>query len=145
MSRTIVIALDGSEGSDRALPVATEYAKRDGARVVVVHARTHALEMAVEEKLRNQVDELAASGIDSSVTVRDSLVGGEADVITDVAATVDAALIVIASRGRGPFAGAVLGSVTQRLLPIAPCPVLVVPGGYESPNPLPKAAAAAKA
>ena len=69
MSRTIVIALDGSEGSDRALPVATEYAKRDGARVVVVHARTHALETAVEEKLRYQVDELAASGIDSSEAV----------------------------------------------------------------------------
>ena len=37
---------------------------------------------------------------------------------------------MIASRGRGPFKGAVLGSTTQRLLPLAGCPVLVVPGGY---------------
>ncbi len=50
--------------------------------------------------------------------------------IADVAREAEADLIVIASRGRGPFAGALLGSTTQRLLPIASCPVLVVPGGY---------------
>jgi nucleotide-binding universal stress UspA family protein len=37
---------------------------------------------------------------------------------------------VIASRGRGPFRGALLGSTTQRLLPLATIPVLVVPGAY---------------
>jgi nucleotide-binding universal stress UspA family protein len=132
MYRTIVVALDGSEGSDRALPVSAEYAKRDGARVVVAHARTHALETAIETKLHDQVDELQVAGIDSSLTIKNGMHGSEADVIARIAADAAADLIVTASRGRGPFTGAVLGSVTQHLLPIAPCPVLVVPGSYAS-------------
>jgi nucleotide-binding universal stress UspA family protein len=35
--RTIVLALDGSEGSRRAIPIAAELAKRDNARLVLVH------------------------------------------------------------------------------------------------------------
>ena len=35
--RTIVLALDGSEGSRRAAPIAMELAKRDNARLVLVH------------------------------------------------------------------------------------------------------------
>lgn len=65
--------------------------------------------------------------------IHDSLVAKEADVISDIALGADAGLIVIASRGRGPFTGAVLGSVTQRLLHVASCPVLVVPAAYEAP------------
>lgn len=130
MSRTIILALDGSEGSNRALPVAEEYARREGARVVVAHARTHALETAIEDTLHAHVDHLSRSGIETATIVRDTLVGDEAEMLADVAREVGADLIVIASRGRGPFAGALLGSTTQRLLPIAACPVLVVPGGY---------------
>ncbi|HYX85707.1 MAG TPA: universal stress protein [Gaiellales bacterium] len=109
MYRTIVIALDGSEGSDRALPVAAEYARRDGARVVVAHQRIHAIETAIEEKIHSQVEEFAATGLDASVTIRDSLVGREADVIADVAKA-DADLIVIApgagARSPAPSSGA---------------------------------------
>jgi nucleotide-binding universal stress UspA family protein len=132
MYRTIVLALDGSEGSERALPVAEEYARRDGARIVVAHARTHALETAIEAALHIRVDAMSQSGVETSLDVRDSLEEDEAKAkaIAAVAHDAEADLIVIASRGRGPFAGALLGSTTQRLLPIAACPVLVVPGGY---------------
>jgi nucleotide-binding universal stress UspA family protein len=134
MYRTIVLALDGSEGSERAVPVAEEYARRDGARIVVAHARTHALETAIEAALHNRVDALSQSGIECSLDVRDSLEEDDAKAaaIAAVAHDAEADLIVIASRGRGPFAGALLGSTTQRLLPIATCPVVVVPGGYTS-------------
>jgi nucleotide-binding universal stress UspA family protein len=130
MYRTIVLALDGSEGSDRALPVAEAYARRDGARIVVAHARTHALETAIEAALHNRAAALSQSGVETTLDVRDSLEGEEAKAIAAVAHDADAGLIVIASRGRGPFAGALLGSTTQRLLPIAACPVVVVPGAY---------------
>jgi nucleotide-binding universal stress UspA family protein len=130
MYRTIVLALDGSEGSERALPVAEAYARRDGARIVVAHARTHALETAIEAELHSRVDALTRSGVEGSLDVREGLEGDEARAIAAVARDAEADLIVIASRGRGPFAGALLGSTTQRLLPIAECPVIVVPGGY---------------
>lgn len=127
---TIVLALDGSDGSDRAIPVAEGLARRDGARIVVAHARTHALETAVEAALHNRVDAIAETGVDCTLEIRDSLDGDEAKTLAAVARDVDAALIVIASRGRGPFRGALLGSTTQRLLPLATIPVLVVPGAY---------------
>ena len=130
MYRTIVLALDGSEGSNRAIPVAEAYARRDAAQIVVAHARTHALETAIEHRLHMQVERLSESGIETTTIIRDTLFGDEAQMIADVAREAEADLIVIASRGRGPFTGALLGSTTQRLLPIASCPVLVVPGGY---------------
>jgi nucleotide-binding universal stress UspA family protein len=130
MSTSIILALDGSEGSERAVPVAEQYARRDGARLVVAHARTHALETAIEDTLHARVEQISQSGIETSMIIRDTLFGDEAQTIADIAKDAEAGLIVIASRGRGPFTGAVLGSTTQRLLPLAGCPVLVVPGGY---------------
>ena len=45
--------------------------------------------------------------------------GREADAIAQIAHDHDADLVVIAGRGRSPFVGAVLGSVTQRLLHVS--------------------------
>jgi nucleotide-binding universal stress UspA family protein len=128
--KTIVLALDGSDGSDRAIPVAVGLARRDGARVVVAHARTHALETAIEAVLHDRVEAIGESGVDCTLEIRDSLDGDEAKTLAAIARDADAGLIAIASRGRGPFKGALLGSTTQRLLPLAACPVLVVPGGH---------------
>jgi nucleotide-binding universal stress UspA family protein len=130
MSTSIILALDGSEGSERAVPVAEQYARRDGAQLVVAHARTHARETAIEDTLNARVEQLSQSDIETSMVIRDTLFGDEAQTIADIAKDAEAGLIVIASRGRGPFTGAMLGSTTQRLLPLAGCPVLVVPGGY---------------
>jgi nucleotide-binding universal stress UspA family protein len=37
MFRTIVVALDGSEGSEKAVPIAMKLAKRDKAKLVIAH------------------------------------------------------------------------------------------------------------
>jgi nucleotide-binding universal stress UspA family protein len=130
MYRTIVLALDGSEGADRAIPVAAELARRDGAKVVVAHAQTRSLETAINARLERQVDDLRASGVEVDVAIAVStLEGREADAIAQIAHDRDADVIVIAGRGRSPFAGAVLGSVTQRLLHVSESPVLVIPPG----------------
>jgi nucleotide-binding universal stress UspA family protein len=52
---------------------------------------------------------------------------GPAGVLDEVAVAQHADLIVVGTRGHGVWAGAVLGSVSQRLLHNPPCPVLVIP------------------
>jgi nucleotide-binding universal stress UspA family protein len=47
--------------------------------------------------------------------------------IVDAARAFGADLIVVGTRGYGAVRGMVVGSVTQRLLHVADCPVLVVP------------------
>ncbi|WP_131823019.1 universal stress protein, partial [Mycobacteroides chelonae] len=51
--------------------------------------------------------------------------GAPARVLIDAAA--DAELLVVGSRGRGSFAGLLLGSVSQRCAQGATCPVVIVP------------------
>ncbi len=55
--------------------------------------------------------------------------------IADVAAEVGADVIVVGTRGHSPVGGVFAGSVAQRLLEVAPCPVLAVPPGAAAPEP----------
>jgi nucleotide-binding universal stress UspA family protein len=56
-------------------------------------------------------------------------VGVPAERLADLADDEDAELIVVGSRGRGAFRAAFLGSVSNSLVGVARCPVLVVPRG----------------
>jgi nucleotide-binding universal stress UspA family protein len=138
MFKTIIWASDGSESADRALPTALDLVAEGNAKLVVVHAdellvgrggRMPSLadEPEVQSKLASKVNELIESGVDATF----HLVSGEgkdpAALIADVAYASDADLIVVGTRGHRPIAGMLLGSVTQRLLHVAPCPVLAVP------------------
>ncbi|MGR3365201.1 MAG: universal stress protein [Maritimibacter harenae] len=53
--------------------------------------------------------------------------GDYADEILDLAEALDPMMIVMGHRGLGRFRGALLGSVSQKVLHHAPCPVLIVP------------------
>jgi nucleotide-binding universal stress UspA family protein len=134
---TIVLALDGSDGARRAIPLAVELAQRDNARIVIVHVDEriagkgggdiHADEASIQAEIRTQAEELTKQGIETSVEMRDAMVGGPARPIADIAGKVGADLIVVGTRGHSGLAGIVLGSVTQRLLHLAHQPVLAVP------------------
>lgn len=47
--------------------------------------------------------------------------------LLDIAASNSAKMIVVGRRGRSQLAGLMLGSVSQKLVSLAPCPVVVVP------------------
>lgn len=137
MFKTIVLALDGSEGSRRAVPLAVELAKRDNGKLVIVHVEEdilgkgggpiQATEDEIQAEIRRQAEELAQQGIQASVVLRSVMLGGPAHAIQEVAAEAGADLIVAGTRGHSPVAGLLLGSVTQRLLHIARRPALAVP------------------
>lgn len=137
MFRTIVLALDGSEGSKRAIPVAKELAQRDGAKIVIAHVKeklagkggadVYPDEDEVQAEVRRQAKELSDTGTDTSVEMADVMVGGPAHAIAEIADSADADLIVIGTRGHSAVGGLLLGGVTHRLLHISHRPVLAVP------------------
>jgi nucleotide-binding universal stress UspA family protein len=139
----IVLALDGSDPSDRAIPFAQELAKQSGGRIDVVHVReivggrggVHSVrvdEDSLESKVVGQVDALKAAGVTSELHRFTANVGGPAHQIAEVAEQLGADVIVVGTRGHSSFGGFLSGSVTQRLLHLAHCPVLAVPPPKQS-------------
>lgn len=138
MFKTIIWATDGSEAADRALQTALELTAESKGKLLVVHADERlggrsagapvlADEEDVEAALASKVGELKESGVDATLRVVHGTNIDPADLIAGVAKDVDADVIVVGTRGHGRVAGMLLGSVTQRLLHVAPCPVLAVP------------------
>jgi nucleotide-binding universal stress UspA family protein len=138
MFKTIVWATDGSDSADLALPYVKSLAAQENAAVVVVHIEevfvgraggypVHADEDELKAKIDRQVADLGASGIDAKLQKVHIAGGGAAHAIAEAAAEAHADVIVAGTRGHTVLAGLFIGSVTQRLLHISPCPVLVVP------------------
>jgi nucleotide-binding universal stress UspA family protein len=137
MFDVIVWATDGSANADLALDYVKKLAEGGQSRVVAVHVKelivgrgvgpVHLDEDELQQKIRGQVNNLKQAGIDASLQVYSEVVGNAAHVTADSAKEAGADLIVVGTRGRGPLKELLLGSVTQRLLHVAPCPVLAVP------------------
>jgi nucleotide-binding universal stress UspA family protein len=137
MFKKIIWATDGSDPADRALEYAKSFVTDNGAELLAVHSIEHlagpgsrgafpadAEEDEHQAKIRKQVEELGGTA-----TLR-VVVGGvtnAAHVLAEVAKEENADLIVVGTRGHSALGGLLLGSVTQRLLHISPCPVLSVP------------------
>jgi nucleotide-binding universal stress UspA family protein len=143
MFRTVIWATDGSEAADASLAYARELAT--GGRLVVVHCKellagrpggypVLADEDELQAKISDQVETLRADGVEVSLRLASSHASGAAHVIADVAEEIDADAIVVGTRGHATITGLLLGSVTQRLLHIAPCPVLAVPSRVARPS-----------
>lgn len=138
MFEVIIWASDGSEHADRALDYARELAEANSARLLAVHVKEITVgrgagypvqldEEEVERKIQGQAKDLTDAGINASYEQLAATAGGAAHALADTANEVGAQLIVVGTRGQGPVSGLLLGSVTQRLLHVAACPVLAVP------------------
>src|SRR5437016_122715 len=138
MFNTIIWATDGSEAADAALPYAKGLAESEGNTLVVVHSKEvlrgraggypmYANEDELETKIRLQADELRSAGLDVTLRITTGAAPGAAHMIADAASSFGADVIVVGTRGHTAIGGLLLGSVTQRLLHLAPCPVLAVP------------------
>lgn len=139
MFSKIVVSLDGSEQSLKGLHYAQGLAADHSAHIEVVHVREVLVGRAVggqpanleEDQIVKNIEaavhDLSDAGYDVHLQIVSTVHGGPARVIADVATGIQADVIVIGTRGHGATAGLLLGSVTQRLLHLAPCPVLAVP------------------
>ncbi len=106
---------------------AAEAVRRDTSLVVVNATRGDALvdpRYAHEDQIATITTDLQAAGLD--VTVRHEVVPDVAQAVLEVARETDAALIVVGVRHRSPVGKALMGSVGQRILLDAHCPVLAV-------------------
>ena len=133
----IVVGVDGSDQSKAALRWAVEEARLRGASVRAVYAWSapyvpvpgavlteHNLEelrLQGERMLEAMNEEVDSKGVEVE---RTSVEGGPARVLVEAAK--DADLLVVGSRGRGGFAGLLLGSVSQQCAHHASCPVVIV-------------------
>ncbi len=137
---TIVVGVDGSDGADAALHFAAEEAQLRGATLNAVHAWTLPPGLAVPgvapPLTTEYLDQLAADAEqlldraladieDGGPRVERTVVRGS-PVTALVEAAADADLLVVGSRGRGGFAGLLLGSVSQQCAHHAPCPIVIV-------------------
>jgi nucleotide-binding universal stress UspA family protein len=133
----IVVGVDGSETSHRALDWALEEGRARKAGVEVVHAwnvpalavpaLTNAycpFDDAARRIVKKALEQADTSGL--SMPVRPvARRGSGAEVIVRLADGAD--LVVVGSRGLGGFKGLLLGSVSHQVTHHAPCPVVVVP------------------
>ncbi|MFJ4920358.1 universal stress protein [Streptomyces sp. NPDC088725] len=137
----IVVGVDGSESSLKALAWAVRQAKLTGDKVeALISWETPTSTWAVmspavpadfdPEQLAGKI--LAESvektvGVDAVSTIDQQVVGGHAaQVLVDRSAT--ASLVVVGDRGHSEFAAALLGSVSQHVTHHAKSPVVVVRG-----------------
>jgi nucleotide-binding universal stress UspA family protein len=138
MFKQIVWATDGSENAERALSYAQDLAQREGAAIAIVHVvpkltggrggnlNVRADEEEIKARIRAHFQELLRTGMNVTLTFDSDLGGNPGQQIADAAREAHADLIVVGTRGHTVVDGLLLGSVTQRLLHEAPCPVLVV-------------------
>jgi len=145
--RTILVATDFSDISDEALRAASLYARTFGSRVIVTHvfdpspnvppvvwSRPDLLERnirveieeAIRETLNGKTAELLRGVSEVELNVLQHPSPGRA--LVELAEDEDIDLVILGSHGRSGISRALLGSVAERVVRHAPCPVLVVRG-----------------
>lgn len=133
-SKRVVVGVDGSTGSRKALEFAFDHASRSGSSVAAIHAWRNLARGLPGDGLIEEIQAaervLAEALAGFADQYPDVEVSAEAIPIAPQRALADASqaaeLVVVGSRGLGAFAGLLLGSVSQSVLHHAQCPVAVV-------------------
>jgi universal stress protein A len=139
--KTILVPTDFSPHSEKALEFAEELAKLAGAKINLLHCYqinvggispygitipddlNREIREAAEKKVEDLERKVAAEGIEVESHVRPQY---PSEAVTDLAKEIGADLIVMGTRGATGLKHIFLGSVAERTLRIAPCPVLTV-------------------
>jgi len=135
----IVVGVDGSEQSSRALAWAVDEARVRGAHLTVVHAwlppyvsgyplAPLGFDVDLHAKSAQKVLDEAVDAVDTrGVTGVDRVLVAGSAAPELLRAAEGADLLVVGARGTGGFVGLLAGSVATQMTHHAPCPVVVVP------------------
>ena len=148
MIKKILVAIDGSKQSDKALDFALDLARNYSTEIVLINVLSPSLMSYIfnsrmimpnvdYSNYLNQIskshEELLAKAFDKAknfqktLKVSKELVEGRpAEMIIEIAKKVMFDLIVVGSRGLSGFKEIFFGSVSNRVADMAHCPVLIV-------------------
>ena len=139
--RTILVPVDFSEHASHALDAAVELARHFGAKLHLIHVYPIQpimvapyevsipidIEKSIREPANQKLREWAERAVQARVEVETtSAADTPAEAIARLAQDIRADLIVMGTRGLTGFKHVLLGSVAERTLRIAPCPVLTL-------------------
>jgi nucleotide-binding universal stress UspA family protein len=153
MFRSILVAIDESEGANAALSETIDLARREGARLTlisvaasprVLSTRPYIAPVPTEDELVRHAEKVLARA--------EALVPENVPVVTVVRRGLAAReilkrielgghdLVVLGSRGRGRLGGVLLGSVSGAVIAHSPVPVLIARGASPDAEPVDAAA-----
>ena len=139
MYNKLLVPTDGSDYSKRAFEESKKIAQLTGAEVIVLHVVhnpsdywaynfSYGLGLNEEtiEKLGQLAIEVTIGGSNNSVSISTKIRwGNPAAIILDEIKKENIDLVVIGSHGKGFVKDVLLGSISNRIVQLAPCPVLV--------------------
>ncbi|MGB0085132.1 MAG: universal stress protein [Rhodomicrobiaceae bacterium] len=144
--KRILVATDGSDGADRAIDYAAHLAKDTNCDLLIVNVIggggllgnlfsriTDAQQIWLKDLFSSESAELLTRARDRARSIGvgtiqlESRTGDVAQTIIDIAREQEAGTIIVSKRGAGRISGLLLGSVSQKLVSLAPLPVMVVP------------------
>jgi nucleotide-binding universal stress UspA family protein len=136
MLEKILLAVDHSDHSRRAVQPTVELARAGGGTVNVLHVREVHYPVSPTvvgdrpEDAQRLVDEVVAelqqAGVTAEGSVQPSTGGSPAGAILERAREAGAGVIVVGSHGHSNLGGLLLGSVAHKVIQLSSCPVLVV-------------------
>ena len=144
--KSILCPTDFSEGSEKAISQASEMAEQCRAAIYLLHVipaltvlptdTVHSLSLVqaheslrirFEEYLQESSEQLQAVGVTARTIIG---VGEAAAVIVQIAEQKQSDLIVIATYGKTGWRRLAFGSVTEKVVRLATCPVLTIRSKY---------------
>lgn len=138
-AKRILVALDGSRNSEVALEQALHLGKAFHSVIYLMHVidiypESMSVAVDMEEELSHEAREILEKGkrhVEAEgLTCGDTIVhmgGKPSEFIVREARERDVDVIVLGSHGRTGLSRLLVGSVSERVIGHAPCPVLVVP------------------
>jgi nucleotide-binding universal stress UspA family protein len=137
MFSNLLVAVDGSESASKAFQRAIYLAQKCNSKLDLVHvvqcevggdsANTFEIIEDLKDKAMKMLEEYRIEAAKNNVSIQITIMQGDpAKVIIELAKAKSYDLIIMGTRGRSSFQELLIGSVSQKVMHHASCPVMVV-------------------